>query len=120
MSDEARDLLVHGIAAARARDKEEARYYLEWVLRTDSDYDEQADAWYWLSTVADDPAEKRDALQNVLAIFPNYPEARRDLAVLDGRLSPSEILPETQRDIEPIVPADHADRLLFPPLRLRA
>ena len=106
MSDEADDLLVRGIAAARAHDADEARFYLEWVLRTDADFDQQSDAWYWLSYVSKDPAEKREYLQNVLAIYPNYPEARRDLAILDGRLDPRDVLSETRRDLGPLVPGE--------------
>ena len=102
MSGETRELLVKGVAAARAGDKEEARFYLEWALRTDADFEQQADAWYWLSTATGDPNEKRDFLQNVLAVIPNYPEARRDLAILEGRLRPSQVLPETRRDLSPV------------------
>src|SRR5215211_5786343 len=88
MSDNARDLLIYGVAAAKADSKEEARNYLEWVLRTDADLDQQAEAWYWLSRITGDPKEKRDCLENVLSIYPRHPEARRDLAILDGRLRP--------------------------------
>lgn len=103
MSDSARDLLVFGIAAAKANSRDEARYYLEWVLRTDADYDQQTDAWYWLSTITDDPTEKREYLENTLAIQPNHPEARRDLAVLEGRLEPGEIVDWRERD-RPVAP----------------
>ena len=54
MSDEARDLLVYGVAAANANDREEARYYLEWVLRIDADIDQETEAWYYLSKITDD------------------------------------------------------------------
>jgi len=39
------ELLQRGLTAARTgneRDYEEAGYYLEWVLRTDADLDQQA------------------------------------------------------------------------------
>src|SRR5947209_1361906 len=102
LSDETRDLLVSGVAAARAGDKDEARFYLEWALRTEPDFEQEADAWYWLSTATDDSDEKRDFLQNALALAPIYPEARRDLAILDGRLKASDVLPETRRDLPPV------------------
>ena len=79
MSDEARDLLVYGIAAVNANDRDEARFYLEWVLRIDADLDQETEAWYYLSKITDDPVEKRKCLENVLAAYPNHGEARRDL-----------------------------------------
>ncbi len=91
MSDEARDLLIYGVAAAQANSPDEARNYLEWVLRTDADPDQQAEAWYWLSYIAVEPREKRDCLENVLALSPRYPEALRDMALLDGRLKQSDM-----------------------------
>ena len=92
MSDSARDLLVRGIAAAKAKDKGEARFYLEWVLRTDADTQQKIKAWLWLSEVSNDPAEKRDCLENILAHEPSNPLARRGLAILNGQLNPAEIM----------------------------
>ena len=82
------DLLIYGEAAARTGDREEARTYLEWVLRDDADFGQQARAWYGLSRITDDPAGRRDCLENALAADPGHPEARHDLAVLEGRLAP--------------------------------
>jgi DNA-directed RNA polymerase subunit RPC12/RpoP len=92
MSEGARDLLVRGIAAAKAKEREEARFFLEWVLRSDADREQTIDAWWWLSEISDKPAEKREYLENVLALEPTHPEARRGLAILDGRLDPAEII----------------------------
>jgi predicted RNA-binding Zn-ribbon protein involved in translation (DUF1610 family) len=103
MSDTARDLLVHGVAAAKGNSRDEARHYLEWVLRTDADLEQQAEAWYWLSRITDDPVPKRDCLENVLAITPRHPEARRDIAVLDGRLRP-EVMHDPRFGVAPVVP----------------
>jgi DNA-directed RNA polymerase subunit RPC12/RpoP len=100
---EADDLLIYGVAAAKANSRDEARNYLEWVLRTDADFDQQAEAWYWLSTITDDRDEKRSCLESVLAINPHYGEARRDLAILDGRIQPEQI-PDPRYDIQPITP----------------
>jgi Tfp pilus assembly protein PilF len=44
MSDGARDLLVRGIAAAKAGERDEARHYLEWALRQEPSSDEQIEA----------------------------------------------------------------------------
>ena len=90
----AQELLYKALAAAQSgdpRDRQEAEYYLEWVLRTDSDLDQQVTAWYWLSRITDDPKEKRERLENALAIRPPHPDARRDLAILDGRLKPNQM-----------------------------
>jgi predicted RNA-binding Zn-ribbon protein involved in translation (DUF1610 family) len=102
MSDNlASDWLLHGIAAARAHEKEEARSLLERALIEldvmseaygENDTNAREDAWYWLSTVSDDPKQKREYLENVLASNPGYPEARRDLAILEGRLKPDQIV----------------------------
>jgi predicted RNA-binding Zn-ribbon protein involved in translation (DUF1610 family) len=118
MSDEARDLLVHGMAAAKAQSVEEARFYLEWVLRANCDLDQQTDAWYWLSTIATDETEKRDCLENVLAAYPNHPEARRDLAILEGRLQPDDIA-DPLHPVAPLAPtatleADDIHRFVCP------
>jgi len=103
MSDEARDLLVHGIAAANANDREEARFYLEWVLRIDGDLDQESEAWYYLSKITDDPVEKRKCLENVLAAYPTHGEARRDLAIVDGRLKLEDVL-DPNRPVSPLAP----------------
>jgi predicted RNA-binding Zn-ribbon protein involved in translation (DUF1610 family) len=92
MSDSVRDLLTRGIAAAKAGEKSEARRYLEWALRLDPTYDQCLHAWYYLSQVCDDPAEKRGYLETILLSEPNDPQALRALAILDGRLSPSDIV----------------------------
>jgi DNA-directed RNA polymerase subunit RPC12/RpoP len=104
MSDSARDLLVRGIAAARAGEKQEARFFLEWVLRTDADRDQQIDAWYYLSQISDDPAAKRECLENVLVLDPSHPEARRGFAILDGRLDPAAIIDPDRPDATPHPP----------------
>jgi hypothetical protein len=103
MSDGARDLLVRGIAAAKGGQPEEARFHLEWVLRTDADLDQQTEAWYWLSTIATEPKEQRECLENVLAMNPLHPEARRDLAILEGRLSADQV-PDARYVVAPLTP----------------
>lgn len=93
MSDSTHDLLVRGIAAAKGNSKEEARFYLEWVLRSpDADQDQLAEAWRYLADISDDPKEKRNCLEEVLARNPMDPEARRELAVLNGQLKPGDIV----------------------------
>jgi hypothetical protein len=107
MSESVRQLLVRGVAAAKTgqeRDKDEARYYLEWVLRTgDATLDQKSTAWLWLSQVEDDPQKKRDYLENVLAADPANGPARRGLALLDGRLKAEDIIDPGQ-PIAPVQP----------------
>ena len=92
MSESVRDLLMRGIAAAKAGDKDEARFFLQWVLRMEASEDQEWDAWYYLSKVTDNPVEKRDYVENILARNPRDPAARRELAILDGQLDPSQIV----------------------------
>jgi DNA-directed RNA polymerase subunit RPC12/RpoP len=92
MSDTARDLLVRGIAAAKANSKDEARFYLERALRFDADREQMIQAWRYLAHISDDPKEKRALLENILARNPADPEARRALAILDGKLDAAEIV----------------------------
>jgi hypothetical protein len=92
MPDNIRDLLVRGVAAAKANQEDEARFFLEWLLRLDPPEDECIEACYWLSEVSSDPAEKRRLLEETLARRPSDYRARRSLAVLEGRLNPQEIV----------------------------
>jgi predicted RNA-binding Zn-ribbon protein involved in translation (DUF1610 family) len=88
-----RDLLVRGIAAAKANQADTAYYYLANVLKAaDSADKERVSAWLWLSTLCEEPDEKRLCLKNVLVIDPANPEARRGMAILDGRLKDDDII----------------------------
>lgn len=51
-----------------------------------------ANAWFWLSETSHDPAKKRKFLENTLAHEIHHAQARRSLAILDGKLSPDEIV----------------------------
>ncbi len=104
MSDSARDMLVRGIAAAKAGDKDEARFYLKWLLRRgEATPEQEAKAWLWLSQVSEDPAEKRTCLTKTLEIDPGNPLALRGLAILEGRLRPEDIIDDRQ-PIQPLKP----------------
>jgi len=85
-------LLLDGIYAAKEGKKEQARRALERVTSLTSDRDALVDAFFWLSKVSDDPAEKRHFLEDALALDLHHPEARRELAILDGKLKPDEIV----------------------------
>lgn len=93
MSEDTRDLLIRGIAAAKGNSKDEARFYLQWVLDApDAEPEQIIEAWRGLAEVSDDPKEKRNCLEQVLAYNPADPEARRALALLDGRLKPADLV----------------------------
>jgi uncharacterized Zn finger protein (UPF0148 family) len=100
MSESARDLLVRGVAAGKAGEAKEARFFLEWVLRSEPSNEQRTEACLWLSDLSTEPAEKRNWLEEVLAIQPGEARAQRRLALLDGELRPDEVvnpdsLPET-------------------------
>ena len=90
--DDIRDLLVRGIAAAKANSHDEAKFYLEWVLRKNADHDQFRDAWLWLGRINPDPKAKRECFEHALAFNPTDPEIRRELAILDGRLNPADVV----------------------------
>lgn len=69
-----------------------ARRYAERALLAVDDTETKVRAHYILSQTTDDPAEKRDHLETVLAYDPAHAEARRALAILDGKLKPEEIV----------------------------
>lgn len=105
MSDSTRDLLIRGIAAAKAKSNDEARFYLEWVTRSpDAERDELIDAFRYLAQVSDDPKTKRDYLEQAIAYNPGDPEARRALALLNGELKPDEII-DPDKFAQPVAPA---------------
>jgi hypothetical protein len=91
-SDYGKELLRSGIIDAKAGNKDSARRYLDRALYISNDHDVLAEAWFWMSEVADDPAEKRNALENCLAHDLGHTRARRALAVLDGRLKADQII----------------------------
>ncbi len=84
--------LAQGVAAAKAGETDEAFFVLEAILRTNSTEKQRATAWFWLSRLYDDAADKRVCLEQALFNEPTNPLARREMAVLDGRLRPDEII----------------------------
>jgi len=92
MSETTRDLLTRGIAAAKDGAKEEARFFLEWALRLDPPPAQCVKAWWWLSEISDDEVEQQDLVKRILVCDPVHPQARRKLALLEGRLEAEEIV----------------------------
>jgi DNA-directed RNA polymerase subunit RPC12/RpoP len=96
-------------------DKALARRYAERALLMVDDFETKVKAHFILSQTTDDLKEKRDHLETVLSYDPAHAEARRALAILDGKLKPGDIvnadrLPAQSSDPE----AAKADRFACP------
>src|SRR5215510_11408540 len=92
ISDYSKDLLKSGIIDAKSGNKASARRYFDRAVYMTNDHEVLAEAWFWMSQVVDDAAEKRKALENCLANDLQHARARRALAVLDGKLKADEII----------------------------
>ena len=90
--DYGKELLRSGIIDAKTGNRESARRYLDRAVYISNDHDVLAEAWFWMSEVLDDKAEKHKALENCLAHDLQHARARRSLAVLDGKLRADEII----------------------------
>jgi len=111
MSDIAKGLLTRGIAAAKANDRRAARLCLEQVLCCDdAAMDEQANAWLWLSQVADDLTQRRVCLQNVLTLDPTHLLARRGLAILDSLPTSTKVDDQQHPVLPSLTPASSSVR----------
>lgn len=84
-------LLYDGISAARAGNRIQARILLNQAIQINGS---DARPYVWLSSVTDDPAERRHCLEQAVAIDPSHAAARRGLAILNGKLDQAQILPE--------------------------
>jgi len=62
--------LTRGIAAAKAKEKDEARFYLNGCCAAKTRTESGVNALLWLSQISDDPAEKHACLENILVIEP--------------------------------------------------
>lgn len=82
-SDSVENLLHEGIAAAKAGERERARDLLVRVVEQDED---RPQAWLWLSGVVDDLEDREICLENVLALDPENPYARKGLALVREKL----------------------------------
>ncbi len=113
--DYAESLLHTGIVEAKAGEQGAARRYLERAINASGDHAVLSEAWYWLSLISSDPAEKRSALENCLSFDMRHARARRELAILDGKLDAGEII---NPDALPAVSTDPrqvtADRFMCP------
>jgi Zn finger protein HypA/HybF involved in hydrogenase expression len=109
------DLLREGILRFKANEFEAARNFIERALENSDDLQTQAQANFYLSKLTDDPVQKRRFLEETLAIDMSHAEARRALAILDGKLKPEEIVnPETMPAPATGTVAVQADRFTCP------
>ena len=91
-SDHDNNLLREAIINIKARDFSLARRYLERAIDMADDIETRTWANYWMSHICEDPVEKRKYLEDTLANDPVHPEARKALAILDGKLKQAEIV----------------------------
>ena len=109
------DLLREGILHYKIKEFEAARNYIERALEIADDLQTRAQANYYLSLLADNPDQKRKYLEETLAIDMTHAEARRALAILDGKLKASEIVnPDTLPAPATGTVAVQADRFTCP------
>jgi ribosomal protein S27AE len=86
------DLLREGIFHYKVNEFDTARNYIERALENADDMQTRAQANYYLSLLSNNPVQKRKYLEETLAIDMTHAEARRDLAVMDGKLKASDIV----------------------------
>src|SRR5690349_16274098 len=91
-----KELLRSGIVEAKSGNHESARRYLDRAIYMSREYDEVAEAWFWMGEVLTDPAERRKAYENCLAHDLRHTRAKRSLALLDGRLKADELIDPNQ------------------------
>ena len=104
------DLLREGIFHYKVKEFDTALHYIERALENADDLQTRAQANYYLSLLSDDPVQKRKYLEETLAIDMTHAEARRALAILDGKLNATDIInpdrmPASTTEIE-TVPSD--------------
>jgi len=95
-NDHIRDLLVRGVAAAKAKETNEARFYLKWLLEMQPAPDLRVEALIWLAELSADANDKRKWIEEALAYNPADMRSRRILAILNGLLLPEQIMDPDQ------------------------
>jgi hypothetical protein len=109
------DLLREGIFHYKVKEYDLARKYIERAVENADDLQTRAQANYYLSLLTDDPIQKRKYLEETLAIDLAHAEARRALAILDGKLKPGEIVnPDSMPAANTGVTEVRADRFTCP------
>ncbi len=115
MSDYDNQLLRQAIIHAKAGELDTACRYLERALELADDRETRVQANYWMSQIVTDPDQKRAYLEEALAYEPTHPEARRELAIMDGKLKPQDIInPDSLPALSAEPQAAQADRFTCP------
>jgi len=116
VDDFALDLLRSGILAVKEGEFRLACRHLERVIDMTDDNSLLADAWFWMSEISDDLFDKRIRLENALAHDLQHAQARRSLAILDGKLNPAEVIdPDNQLQSQVRSPHDSgSERFICP------
>ncbi|MBL8098501.1 MAG: hypothetical protein JNK81_04935 [Anaerolineales bacterium] len=91
-SDYSKELLRNGIIDAKSGNKSSARHYLDRAIYMARSHDAIAEAWFWMSEVAENNEEKRKALENCLSHDLRHTRARRSLAILEGKIKSDEVI----------------------------
>ncbi|MCK6566586.1 MAG: hypothetical protein L6Q45_02690 [Anaerolineales bacterium] len=114
-NDYAKELLRSGIIDAKSGSQDTARRFLDRAIYMAGSHDVLAEAWFWMSEVTEDAAEKRKALENCLSHDLHHARARRSLAILDGKLKAEEIINPDQLSVAPEgLREAQADRFMCP------
>jgi len=90
--EDVHSMMNYGIAAARAGETASAQRYFNRVVTLARYPEDRVKAWLWLARLSDDPAIQRHYYQRVLDQDPVNPEAKRNLAILDGTLNAQDII----------------------------
>lgn len=115
MAEYDNDMVRMGIIHYKSGEFPAARNYFERALMVADDHESRFRANLYLSRVVDNPKEKRHYLEEALALDPAHAEARRELAILDGKLKQEDIvnpnaLPTQSTDTKTV----QADRFACP------
>ncbi|GEM_PF-935654 len=102
MSDQTRQQLQQALELIKNGQREQARALLDSVVRVDPN---NADAWWIMATAVTSPAEMRDALQNVLRIRPDYPNAQQMLDRVNAQLNLAGGAQAVPRPVSTVPPA---------------
>lgn len=92
MAEYDNDMVRMGIIHYKAGELVAARNYLERALMMADDYETRFQANLYLSRLEEDPQKKRHHLEEALAFNPADAQARRELAILDGKLKSQDIV----------------------------
>ncbi len=92
LQNHAQSLLRNAVISAKNGEYKLAEQYLDRVFAATDDHDTLAEAWYRLSEITSDPAEKRKMVENALSHNMTHAQARRSLAILDGKIKSEEVV----------------------------